>query len=468
MRGGQISILGLVLSIATSVPACLQAAPQDNVPTSIIHVSFSPIDQWAQCVSRITGKSLILSLGAYRSLECPRSRAELNTGLRDKAVLVSGDRWDLLIGKGYLYPGKTRPEFWRNVTVKIDFRPWGRGISGSRQPTPVELKELGEKALEVIRPSLPVVEPIAPKREPGTEQPGDTTASFSLELLFDTHRLSPNGPESIIGLFRQSGGGAVDGRVIYGEYRDGKPVFLWDSPIIRGVAALAYRDVEGYGAQDIVLEAEPWCGNRSCAEALMVFTNHGEELTRQRVGDPDHSCVEGRACPIMGGDFHFIHEGAQLPERIEVEWYDQPKDVYALGSNNLFEKQPPAKSASVEDPAALNEQGVEFMKEKNYEAAAAKFAEAAYLNPKSAEYSNNAGFALYQTRKYEASVDWLKKAVGIDPKRAVAYVNLGDAYAKLKRNAEARQAYKKYLELAPDSKSAPDVKKKLEALPASP
>jgi len=108
------------------------------------------------------------------------------------------------------------------------------------------------------------------------------------------------------------------------------------------------------------------------------------------------------------------------------------------------------------------------MKEKNYEAAAAKFAEAAYLNPKSAEYSNNAGFALYQTRKYEASVDWLKKAVGIDPKRAVAYVNLGDAYAKLKRNAEARQAYKEYLELAPDSKSAPDVKKKLEALPASP
>ena len=42
------------------------------------------------------------------------------------------------------------------------------------------------------------------------------------------------------------------------------------------------------------------------------------------------------------------------------------------------------------------------MKEENYEAAVAKFAEAAYFNPKSSGYSNNAGFALYQMKKYEA------------------------------------------------------------------
>ncbi len=60
---------------------------------------------------------------------------------------------------------------------------------------------------------------------------------------------------------------------------------------------------------------------------------------------------------------------------------------------------------------------------------------------------------------------WLKTTVGIDPKRAVAYLNLGDALVKLNHNAEAGEAYRKYLELAPDSKSAPDVKKKLEALP---
>ena len=70
--------------------------------------------------------------------------------------------------------------------------------------------------------------------------------------------------------------------------------------------------------------------------------------------------------------------------------------------------------------------------------------------------------------KYEESVVWFKKAIYIDPKRAVAYLNLGDACVKLSHNAEARQAYTKYLELSPNSKSASEVKAKLAALPTSP
>lgn len=70
--------------------------------------------------------------------------------------------------------------------------------------------------------------------------------------------------------------------------------------------------------------------------------------------------------------------------------------------------------------------------------------------------------------KYEFAVEWLKKTIELDPKRSVAYLNLGDALAKLNRNADARDAYKKYLELAPDSKAAPDVKQKLGALPPTP
>jgi tetratricopeptide (TPR) repeat protein len=53
-----------------------------------------------------------------------------------------------------------------------------------------------------------------------------------------------------------------------------------------------------------------------------------------------------------------------------------------------------------------------------------------------------------------------KRPIEIDPNRALAYLNRGDALTKLSRSAEARQAYSKYLELAPDSKSAPDVKKR--------
>ena len=71
-------------------------------------------------------------------------------------------------------------------------------------------------------------------------------------------------------------------------------------------------------------------------------------------------------------------------------------------------------------------------------------------------------------QKYDLAVYWLQKTVALDPKRAVAYLNLGNALAKLNRNAEAREAYGKYLELAPDSRSVPDVHRKLAALPPAP
>jgi len=89
--------------------------------------------------------------------------------------------------------------------------------------------------------------------------------------------------------------------------------------------------------------------------------------------------------------------------------------------------------------------------------------------PDNAEYANNVGFAYYKLGDYESAVTWLYKTTEIDSKRAVAYLNLGDALLKLNRHREpyAREAYRKYLELAPDSKLAPEVKKKLDALPSS-
>jgi hypothetical protein len=47
-------------------------------------------------------------------------------------------------------------------------------------------------------------------------------------------------------------------------------------------------------------------------------------------------------------------------------------------------------------------------------------------------------------------------------KSGVAYLNLGDASAKISRNVEARLTYPKYLQLVSNSKSVPTVKKKLE------
>jgi tetratricopeptide repeat protein len=150
-----------------------------------------------------------------------------------------------------------------------------------------------------------------------------------------------------------------------------------------------------------------------------------------------------------------------------ISSYPEPEDERS--------QQPSASSPSAGE---LNDEGLLLLKRRNYEAAAFKFVEAARLDPSTvgiwnvpkgaARFSNNAGFAFYEMGRYREAAVWLRKAIAIDPQRAVAYLNLGDALAKLNRNAEARQAYRKFLELASDSKSAPRVRKKLEALPQSP
>jgi Tfp pilus assembly protein PilF len=58
----------------------------------------------------------------------------------------------------------------------------------------------------------------------------------------------------------------------------------------------------------------------------------------------------------------------------------------------------------------------------------------------------------------------LLKAIEIDPRRAVAYANLADAYMKLGKTTEARQYYEKYAEMAPNSPTIEYVRKKLDEL----
>lgn len=123
-----------------------------------------------------------------------------------------------------------------------------------------------------------------------------------------------------------------------------------------------------------------------------------------------------------------------------------------------------AKSPS-EIAAAANDEGMRLYQEKRYQDAAMKFMEASNLRPNMALYANNAGFAFFRMARYDDAVKWFKQTVALDPKRAVAWLNLGDAYVNLKNNAEARDAYEKYLALAPNGKSAPDVRERLASLP---
>jgi peptidoglycan/xylan/chitin deacetylase (PgdA/CDA1 family)/tetratricopeptide (TPR) repeat protein len=123
-----------------------------------------------------------------------------------------------------------------------------------------------------------------------------------------------------------------------------------------------------------------------------------------------------------------------------------------------------ALSTPPESAAAANDEGMRLYKEKRYADAIAKFTEAYNLQPKSALFANNAGFALFRMGQSDQAITWFQKAIANDPKRAVAYLNLGDAYAQLQKKTEAKAAYQKFLDLSPNSKSAPSVRERMKSL----
>lgn len=65
---------------------------------------------------------------------------------------------------------------------------------------------------------------------------------------------------------------------------------------------------------------------------------------------------------------------------------------------------------------------------------------------------------------YRAAAGRFREATKWNDGNAEAWLRLGDAEEKLKEVKEARAAYTKYLELAPDAKNAAEIRKKIEKL----
>jgi hypothetical protein len=284
-------------------------------------------------------------------------------------------------------------------------------------------------------------------------------------------QLRGNGSKSAIITLRQATSSDSDsemlerGRVIYGEMSSGNDEIklLWDSPIvILGHPRVAFRDVNGDETKEIVLEAA-FSASPADLQTLSVFDVQGEELTRQGCRFSEtFTRYRDTACPIVGENIALHCDSVPCTISGALDGYPySPATYWYLNHHYVLEH-------SAERAAAMNEDGIELMKQEAYRAASVEFTEASNLSPGSALFANNAGFAFYKVEAYEDSVSWLKKAIAIDPTRALAYLNLGDAYAKLNRNAEAREAYQKYLSLGSSAKSLADVRKKLNALPPSP
>jgi len=340
---------------------------------------------------------------------------------------------------------------WDQIRIAVQIRP-AKGMNQSQADA------IGRDVLERAR-LIPL----------DASYSAEGTASLQLNIYLYQVYLNSGSPVSIIAWVNHLPDASA-GRFVYAEMRGDRYVMLWDSPLFTDAGNPDFDDVNGDGIFDIVMQTH--LSGNGCEEFLSIFDKNGRELTRQ------NNCGDSRpgwVCDIEAADISLV-DAANGRKEIRITGGDDGKDHVFKLVNGVYVPFPPFVKLApldVREAEADNVRGMQLMKKGDYEQAVGAFVHAACMmgtrnDSTAALFANNAGFAYYKMGKYEDSVTWLKAAIEDDPKRAVAYLNLGDAYAKLNHNAEAHQAYAKYLELAPNSKSAPDVKKKLDALPPTP
>ena len=83
------------------------------------------------------------------------------------------------------------------------------------------------------------------------------------------------------------------------------------------------------------------------------------------------------------------------------------------------------------------------------------------FNPLQATKDLQIGNYYFKKGNYKGALNRFREATRWNPNYAEAYLRLGESEEKLKDTKAAHEAYAKYLELAPDSKEAGPVKKKL-------
>lgn len=98
--------------------------------------------------------------------------------------------------------------------------------------------------------------------------------------------------------------------------------------------------------------------------------------------------------------------------------------------------------------------------------ALADFTKAFELDPLDVRVCNNIGTVHERLGEYARAEEHYLAAVRIDPAYPTSHRNLGVLYAeRLGRPAEARRAWERFLELAPEGAAADEVRNELEKLP---
>jgi tetratricopeptide (TPR) repeat protein len=86
------------------------------------------------------------------------------------------------------------------------------------------------------------------------------------------------------------------------------------------------------------------------------------------------------------------------------------------------------------------------------------------LDPDKAKKEIEVGKYYMRKGSYNAAAKRFEEATRWQPKNAEAYLHFGEALEKKDDPLRAAQAYRKFLEIAPNDKQAKDVRKKIEKL----
>jgi tetratricopeptide (TPR) repeat protein len=87
------------------------------------------------------------------------------------------------------------------------------------------------------------------------------------------------------------------------------------------------------------------------------------------------------------------------------------------------------------------------------------------LNPLEAERNVTAGNFYFRKGNFRAAAKRYLEATRWNPADAEAFLKLGESDEKIHDFPVAREAYSKYVQLAPDAKNAPEIKKKIAKWP---
>ena len=119
-----------------------------------------------------------------------------------------------------------------------------------------------------------------------------------------------------------------------------------------------------------------------------------------------------------------------------------------LACGLLAQQKPPAPDPARPEQAPAEED--EALKPKDYT-----------FNPIQADRELRIGNYYFRKGSYRAAVQRFREATQWNSQSAEAFLRLGEAEEKQKDNKAAREAYQKYLELAPEAKNRAEIQKKV-------